>query len=241
MEQACILSIDKDGEAAARTTPFSRRPYPEKTMDDNKGPAQNSIIIEGASITHRFGTRTIFTGVSIVAFPGGPAAITGPNGSGKSTLLEILAGLRRPTDGSVMMRIQGEPHTASLERFVGFASPRLRLYEELTALETLDFIAQNRLSRERGRELIGRFGLEDRAHSRVGAFSTGMMQRLKLIAAALNDPPILLLDEPCSNLDEDGRRLVFEYLASVKDRKAIVIATNDPGEADFCEGRASLG
>jgi len=206
-------------------------------MDDTR----DSIRIEGASLTQRFGARTIFSGVCVAASPGGPAAITGPNGSGKSTLLEILAGLRRPTGGTVRIGIGGETHGTRLERFIGFASPRLRLYDELTALETIDFVARDTAAGERGRELLERFGLGGRGNSRVGTFSTGMIQRLKLVAAALNDPPVLLLDEPCSNLDEAGRSLVFGYLASVREGKAIVIATNDPAEADFCEGRTVLG
>jgi heme exporter protein A len=191
---------------------------------------KKEIIIEGASLAKSFGGRMIFRGIDISAAAGSPAAITGPNGSGKSTLLEILAGLRRPTEGTVR-----RPDT------IGFMSPRLRLYEELTALELLDFAAKSGEAAARSGPLLERFGLHEHRHRRIGLYSTGMVQRLKFIAAVINEAPVLLLDEPCSNLDGAGRAMIFSYLDSVKDFRAIVIATNDPEEADYCTRRVDLG
>ena len=193
------------------------------------------IIIEGTSLARSFNGRMIFRGIDIRAEAGSPAAITGPNGSGKSTLLEILAGLRRPTEGTVHRPEGGAPGA------IGFMSPRLRLYEELTALELLDFAAKSGEAAARSGSLLERFGLHEHRHRRIGLYSTGMVQRLKFIAAVINDAPVLLLDEPCSNLDGSGRDAIFGYLDSVKSSRAIVIATNDPEEADFCAGRVDLG
>lgn len=193
------------------------------------------IYIEGASLSKSFNGRMIFSGIDIRADAGSPAAITGPNGSGKSTLLEILAGLRKPASGTV--RRAPDDGTVS----VGFMSPRLRLYEELTAVELLEFIAKRDEAGRRIPGLLERFGLHEHRNRRISGYSTGMVQRLKFIAAVINDPPLLFLDEPCSNLDADGRGAIFGYLRSMAEHRAIVIATNDAAETDFCSGRVDLG
>ncbi len=196
--------------------------------------AETHIYIEGTSLAKGFNGRMIFSGIGIRAAAGSPVAVTGPNGSGKSTLLEILAGLRKPTSGEVRRAPGGA-------EAIGFMSPRLTLYGELTALELLEFAAKSSGASARALPLLEGFGLSAHGHSRIGSFSTGMLQRLKFITAVINDPPLLFLDEPCSNLDAPGRDAIFKYLRSLQEKKAIVIATNDAAEADFCAGRVGLG
>jgi heme exporter protein A len=191
-------------------------------------------------LARHFGDREIFRNVNLTAAPGAPIAITGPNGSGKSTLLEILAGLRLPSEGSLAYTYGGALSDKPPAGMLGFMSPRLRLYGELTAWEMMEFAAGGKDALERARALLEQAYLGEHRHTRTDRFSTGMLQRLKFITAVLNDPPTLLLDEPCSNLDEAGRDFIFTHLSSVRNEKAIIIATNDAREADFCAGRVDL-
>ncbi len=102
------------------------------------------IKIQGLALAKHYGEREIFHNVNITAAPGAPTAITGPNGSGKSTLLEILAGLRLPTEGSLEYSRGGAVTEIPPAGMIGFMSPRLRLYGELTASEILEFAARGK-------------------------------------------------------------------------------------------------
>jgi len=201
-----------------------------------------NIQIEARSLGKRFGRLKVFSGVTFSAETGDSLALTGPNGSGKSTLLEIACGLQEPSAGAVMSTIDGAPvPPAALIALAGVASPRCNPYNELTGVENIDFVLRSRGAR--GASTVGlveRFGLDGHIRRQVRQYSTGMKQRLKLILAALLDPPLLILDEPGSNLDEDGRERFFNYIEEVRQRKLIIIATNDPAEESLCRGKVRL-
>ena len=123
----------------------------------------------------------------------------------------------------------------------GYLAPDLVLYDELTALENLDFFAGVRglPTGEASRELLARVGLGERADDPVGTFSTGLRQRAKFAFALQNDPAVLLLDEPSSNLDDAGRAVVAAAVEHVHGRGGIVVlASNDP--AEFAYGTRDL-
>ena len=193
-------------------------------------------------VSMRFGRRRLFDGLSVEVAPEAPLAVVGANGSGKSTLLRILAGLTAPTGGAVRLEVGGRATPPeALPRTVGFVAPALQLYEPLIARETLRFLATARRLPEAGRRIaavLDRVGLGDRADEAVGAYSTGMRQRLRLATALLHDPPVLLLDEPGATLDAAGRDLVESVIGG---QKIVVVATNDPGEAALCPRRLALG
>ncbi len=199
--------------------------------------AQTSLSLRAENVGHHFGVRTVFSRISFEVAVGQVCVVTGPNGSGKSTLLRILAGLLAPSEGSVEMRVQGRAKT-SVERrqFLGYVSPDLTLYRELTAAENLEFFARLQgitLSRD---DLIARLtqvGLRGRGRDLVGAYSSGMRQRLKYAFALLSNPPILLLDEPTANLDVHGIAMVEEVIAAQRRRPdggITILATNEPRE-----------
>ena len=194
------------------------------------------LVLRADRVSMQFGRRVLFHGLSFAVQPGEALAVVGPNGAGKSTLLKILAGVLKPTGGEVMLQSEGQ--RISDERRagqIGFVAPYLGLYDAFTARENLEFLARARGlddAERRVGEQLDRVGLYTRADDPVARFSTGMRQRLRLAAAFLHDPPVLLLDEPSAALDEKGRELVYAVIAN--QNKGIVVATNDPDESSRC-------
>lgn len=168
----------------------------------------NEKLINVSGVVRRFGDRVAVDHVDLTLEPGSIVALVGPNGSGKTTLLKMLAGLLRPTEGSV--RVLGldpfrrRPEVMAHVRFA-FAPPAL--YANLTARETLAYLAslgQPRSSRPSPGQIdasLHAVGLSDRANDRVRVFSFGMRQRLALALAMLPMPRLLVLDEPTEGLD----------------------------------------
>ena len=205
----------------------------------------SGIRVEFRDVSKRFGARTVLSRVSGELSAGRVLVVAGPNGSGKSTLLNILAGLVRPSRGEVAYR-NGEGPIVRSRWFehLGVAAPDMAVYEELSALENLTFFARLRrvdASRERLSALLERVGLPGREHGRtVGTYSSGMKQRVKLAQAVLHEPPVLLLDEPSSNLDAAGHETVAGLVAASRGRAAVAVATNDPREMAWADARIDL-
>lgn len=191
----------------------------------------------------RFGRRRLFEALSVEVEPGAPIAVVGPNGSGKSTLLLVLAGVLAPTAGVVRLVVDGREVPADERPLrVGLVAPALQLYEPLTARENLAFLAQARRlpdAAARVEAALDRVGLLARADEPLATFSTGMRQRMRLAAAVLHRPAVLLLDEPGATLDAEGRALVAALVA--EPGPVVVVATNDPDEAALCPRRLTLG
>jgi heme exporter protein A len=188
-----------------------------------------TTTISAEKLTKSFPATTLFADLSFAA-AGGLVAVSGPNGSGKTTFLKILAGLLRPSSG----RVRIEPAGSGSERrlAVGWAGPDLNLYGELTAEENLRFfrIAGGRdASLPDIRRRLAEVGLAEEAMGRrVEEFSTGMKQRLRIAFAGLFDPPLLLLDEPMSNLDSEGRAIVEAVVEKGRRDGIVFVASNEP-------------
>ncbi len=202
--------------------------------------------IEFDRIVKRFGSRTVLSNVSGAVRPGTVTVVAGPNGSGKSTLLNVLAGALRPSSGRVRYLADGgELERAHWHERLGMAAPDMAVYEELTALENLEFFARVRgidADDRRLGELLAGLGLAVRdQRRRVGTYSSGMKQRVKLAQAVVHEPDVLLLDEPSSNLDEAGHRAVADLVARYRDKAAIAVATNDPREVAWGDAAIKLG
>jgi len=161
---------------------------------------------------------------------GDAVALLGPNGSGKSTLLRILATAARPTAGDARVFGISTQDGDPVRRRVGLLADRAPLYDELTAVENLRFAAAMygvRASVEDLRAALAEVGLARAAGAKVRTFSQGMLQRLSLARTALQDPDLVLLDEPYNALDVDGVRLVDQLLASARARgKTAILATH---------------
>ena len=187
--------------------------------------------------------RPVFKDINATVESGNVLIITGPNGSGKTTLLRVICGFIRPTRGSAVLAMNGkELRGIEIRPYIGLVSPDLVLYDELTALENLYFfgnIAGSRFSETDLENRLARVGLEKRGNDRVGSYSSGMKQRLKYCLALLRNPGLLLLDEPTSNLDDQGKALTSEIIKSHEG--ILVIATNEKSELDYGDQIIRLG
>ncbi|HPJ37644.1 MAG TPA: ATP-binding cassette domain-containing protein [Spirochaetota bacterium] len=203
---------------------------------------KHEYSLQGASITKLYGNAAVLRDISLSMSSPSSLAITGPNGSGKTTLLEIIAGIQRPTKGTVQLFRGDTGLRRPWFQETGYVSPRLRLYDELTAEELIEFTCASRsTSRDRADEFLSMFNLLAHKRKMLSQYSSGMAQRLKCILAFINEPPLLLLDEPGSNLDREGKDALFRYLESIRSERILIIATNEKEEADFCRERISLG
>jgi heme exporter protein A len=202
------------------------------------------VTLEARELAHDYGRRVGLRPVSFRLDSAGVVAITGANGSGKSTLVRIIAGLLRPSHGSLSFTAAGRPvERADRRRCVGYASPELEFYDELSVTENLEFAAEARgdsAARESAAAALARVGLESRASDRVTALSSGMRQRLRVAFALLHRPPMLLLDEPGSHMDDDGRARLAELILHEGRSALVLIATNDEREWRLAGQRIEL-
>jgi heme exporter protein A len=195
--------------------------------------------LEVTNLSKRFDNRPVFSNLNFSISSPGSLAIVGPNGSGKTTLLKLLAGLLRPTSGTVTLSADGGPLKQSdLHQFLKLISPTLALYDDLTGLENLRFfgaLAGIRLRDSEFAERLGAVGLPGRGGDRVSTYSSGMKQRLKYAVALLSTPPLLLVDEPTTNLDDDGKQIVAGLLRRQREHALLVIATNEREDLDAAD------
>jgi len=195
------------------------------------------IKLKADNLEKRFGQKTVFTDLSLETSTL-VLGIAGANGSGKSTLLKCLAALLNPTTGSVKWTVNNRDiKRTELKNYLGFAAPYVQLYEELTVRENLEFIQNVRsLSQKKSLyDLLEPLGAKKLLDNHFGELSTGQQQRIKLAAAIIHKPDILLLDEPGSNLDEAGKNIITSLVEQFKNsNRMVVIASNQQYELDHC-------
>lgn len=186
----------------------------------------------------RYNREWIFRGVEHTFTENNPCVVLGANGSGKSTLLQVLSGAIRPSEGRITYTIRNSAVAAeSVYRQVTLATPYLELLEELTLEELVSFQEKFKPWRNnmRGNDVIETTGLEKSRNKTLRQFSSGMKQRVRLALAVLADSPLLLLDEPCSNLDAAGIAWYQQLVdANKNDRMILVCSNRQDYEYSFC-------
>ena len=182
----------------------------------------------------RFNREWIFRHVDYQFTSGRVYAITGPNGSGKSTLLQLISGASMVSEGSVVYeKIKQE----DAYKYVSIAAPYLQLVEEMTLDEFLNFHSglKKWLPSVTTSQVISTIDLERATHKQIRYFSSGMKQRVNLAQAIFSDVPLVLLDEPTTNLDEDGiqlyRRLVNKFCGD----RLLIVSSNDKQDYEFSD------
>ncbi len=193
-------------------------------------------LLAAAGLERAFGALRALRGVDVAVEAGETLAVAGPNGAGKSTLLRLLAGLMRPSAGSVTIDGRavsaGDPDS---RRPIGLVSHQSLLYDDLTLLENLAFAARlHGLADPRGaaRRSLDEAGLADRRDDLPRLLSRGMLQRAAIARAIIHDPRVLLLDEPFTGLDAASAARFRELLAERAARgRAVVLVTHQLAEA----------
>jgi ABC-type multidrug transport system ATPase subunit len=185
----------------------------------------------------RYRHEWIFRGISQTLSQPHSVAITGPNGSGKSTLMRILAGHLSPSNGKITFSRQGQAlDPDKVYQHVSFASPYMELIEEFRLEEAIRFHQQfkpflNEMDLDKFLEILG---LPVARGREIRYFSSGMKQRLKLLLAILSDTPLLLLDEPTTNLDRQGMQWYHKLIQQYGNNRLIIVASNIPEDFRFC-------
>lgn len=186
--------------------------------------------VEAQGLVKQFGSRRGLDGVDLVVPKGAFLSIFGPNGAGKTTLLRELALLARPTRGS--LRLLGTDALAEPEALrsrIGLISHKSMLYGDLTARENLEFFASlyGPVDGARIDELLRLAELDHRRNDCVRTYSRGMQQRLSIARALVNDPELVLLDEPYSGLDPHAMELFDELIGRVRAGRTFVMVSHD--------------
>ena len=194
--------------------------------------------ITATGLGKRFQRDWIFRGLTRLFRPGSATAVLGPNGAGKSTLLNTISGQLLPTEGELTYALGNRPVAVEdLPRHLAYAAPYLELLEELTLLELLQFHTQFKPLRPGVSldKLIDLMYLENSRHQLVREFSSGMKQRLKLALALYADAPLLLLDEPTTNLDATGVAWYQEHVEATRAGRTVLLSSNVATEYAFCD------
>jgi ABC-2 type transport system ATP-binding protein len=182
-------------------------------------------MIETRGLVKRYGTTTALDRVDLEVPDGAVYGLVGPNGAGKTTLLGLLAGLRKPTEGTIMV--------GTGESRIGVLPDTPRFDPWLTAREVVDLARSLTTSdgkADRVDEVLAEAGLGDAADRQVGGFSRGMLQRLGVAATVVGDPELLMLDEPSSALDPMGRREVLDLVARLRGRATVLFSSHILGD-----------
>ncbi len=180
--------------------------------------------VEFENVEKSFGKIKALSDVSFKINCGEKVALFGPNGSGKTTIVKLISGIFKPTKGIV--RVFGKEINEDAKRRMGIVSHNTFLYDDLTAYENLEFFSKIYEAGEgKIRELLEVFGLWNRRNELVKNYSRGMKQRLSIARALLNDPELLILDEPTTGLDIESRDLLFKILRNFEG--TVIIATHN--------------
>ena len=189
-------------------------------------------------VSKLFGSFAALRQISVDLEPGRCYVLLGENGAGKSTLLRVLAGLLRPTHGTVKVFGEGEPH--DVRERIGYMSHAPMLYDELTGAENLSYFASLYEGRKclAPEEALRQVGLDPKLNRPLAHYSQGMRQRASLARVLLSQPELLLLDEPFSNMDVESANQMVRLLAGFRHASRTIVLTTHQRElaapiADF--------
>ncbi len=197
--------------------------------------------IELSDLGKRFRNEWIIRQLTYTFLPGHRYAITGPNGSGKSTLLRLLSGHLTPSRGTLLHSHQQQPiPVVELYRHLAYAAPYIEMIEEFTLWEAIRFHRRFRPTLPPATELLALTELEKSKNKPIRHFSSGMQQRLRLTLSICDTTPLLLLDEPTTNLDEAAQAWYHALLARYASHRTLLIASNDPSDYQICEEELAI-
>jgi ABC-2 type transport system ATP-binding protein len=210
-------------------------------------PGDRGAAVRTEELTRRYGTVTALDRLTLTVPPGVVFGLLGPNGAGKTTTIRILTGLARPTTGRAWVSgvaVAGPGGSGPRAR-IGYLDQDPRFYgwmrgEELVGLMGRLHGLDNNQLRQRVPEALDRVGLTDAARRRIGGYSGGMRQRLGIAQALVHRPSLLILDEPVSSLDPEGRRDVLGLIAELRGEATIVFSTHVLADVERIADRVAI-
>ena len=205
----------------------------------------------------RYNRDWIFRHLTYTFHAGNSYAVVGPNGSGKSTLLQAIGGAIALSEGSSQFTVHSsqfvangqqpetrntKPDTDNYYQYISIAAPYLDVIEEMTVTEFLQFHQSFKpfLPQISIKEIIAKVALDNAANKQIRYYSSGMKQRVKLAQAIFSDTPVVLLDEPCTNLDLPGIRLYQQLIADYCSNRLVIVSSNDETEYSFCKEKVNI-
>ena len=191
----------------------------------------------------RFNRDWIFRRLSYNFEEGQAYAIIGPNGSGKSTLLQTISGAMQLSEGTIQYNISVKQYTTdNIYQQVSICAPYLEVVEEMTLTEFLSFHQDFKpfLPGVNIDKIISAIGLLQAAGKQIRNFSSGMKQRVKLAQCIFSDSKIVLLDEPCTNLDSNGIELYHRLIDDHCQNRLVIVSSNDEVEYRFCRKKINI-
>lgn len=195
------------------------------------------------NLSKRFNYDWIFRDINYTFESGNAYVITGPNGSGKSTLLKVISGQLSPSEGKLHYAVDNKNIDINdIYKEVVFTAPYIDLIDDFTLTEFLHFhfSFKRTIQQITVDEIISLTGLNKHKNKPLRSFSSGMRQRVKLIAAIVSDTAILLLDEPTTNLDHEGVDWYLEMMEQYRGQRLVIVGSNMEREYAFCMHRINI-
>ncbi len=200
-----------------------------------------STQIKLENVSKCFNKNTLFTDLNYTFKGGNIYGVSGANGSGKSTLLKIISGLLEPDSGTLNWQVNTQAIAVTdVYKQVRFYAPYVDVFDSFSILQTLDIHFQAHTMYVSKAELLDHIGFSDIKNEPIHTLSTGMYQKLLLGLTLYTQKPILILDEPTSNLDTANQNWVFSFLKNPKPGQIMIIGSNEQRELNLCQDILSL-
>ncbi len=213
-------------------------------MDQSIFPV-DKVSLKVRGISKKFGSLTAVDDLSFDVRKGEVFGFLGPNGAGKTTTINMLCGLIKPDSGDILLNGHRINESGSIKNTIGVCPQENIIWPKLSCIEQLEFMGRMygldaRQSKERGSELLKFLGLDVKKKVIAAKLSGGMKRRLCLALALINDPEILILDEPEAGLDPQSRILVRNYIKNLAREKTIILTTHNMDEAERMSDRVAI-
>jgi ABC-type multidrug transport system ATPase subunit len=203
-----------------------------------------SFIIHTENVSKQFAGQLLYSGLNLTFESPVSYVILGANGSGKSTLIQMLLGFVAPSKGVVKYIHNGQNmEEENIYKLLSFAAPYLELPEELNAIELIEFhfSQRDKINETTTLEILEKVGLLSAKKKYIKYYSSGMKQRLKLALAFYTYSQVIMLDEPCTNLDDEGIKIYHHLIETLTLNRLVIVASNQIEEYKFCNRKLIVG
>jgi ABC-2 type transport system ATP-binding protein len=200
----------------------------------------STTLIQINHLNKQFDDVTAISDLSINIVSGGVLGLLGPKGAGKTTLVKLICGLEQPSGGEIQYFFSNDGNNG-IKKYIGYCPEENILWPQLSCYEQLVFTGKmydlnKRTAHERAEYYLAQLGLSDKRNQKANHLSRGMKRRLNIALALMNDPEIVILDEPLTGLDAQNTILIREFIKNLSLHKTIIFCTQDMDEADkLCE------